>query len=249
MHGKNVSNYAQYKAEKLARKQDAAASHLDAVSGLDFKGFGKIARLNRDIVITEKIDGTNAAIGIVEFEYLDEATGDGMVGHRVYAQSRTRLLSPHDDNMGFAAWVEQHRETLIKTLGPGLYFGEWWGQGIQRGYGLTEKRFSLFDTEKWDEGEGALALANARLNGCPIYCVPLLYRGPWLRPEALADDGYADDVYAPSNCIRDLREKGSYAAPGYIEPEGVVIYHKASGTLLKATLEGDEKPKSSREIA
>ena len=32
---------------------------------IEFQGFGKIPRLNRDIVITEKIDGSNAAIGII----------------------------------------------------------------------------------------------------------------------------------------------------------------------------------------
>ena len=51
---------------------------------------------------------------------------------------------------GFARWVETNRERLITLLGPGLHFGEWWGSGIQRGYGLTkgDKRFSLFNVER-----------------------------------------------------------------------------------------------------
>src|ERR1035437_8585597 len=65
--------------------------------------FPKIARLNRDIVITEKIDGTNAAIGIVELPQSEE----GSVMYEVYAQSRNRIITPgKGDHAGFAAWVE-----------------------------------------------------------------------------------------------------------------------------------------------
>src|ERR1035437_6203226 len=99
--------------------------------------FPKIARLNRDIVITEKIDGTNAAIGIVEapFTVSDGEGGPEFRGYRVYAQSRNRIITPGKDNAGFAAWVESIKDIAIEVLGPGLHFGEWWGNGIQRGYG------------------------------------------------------------------------------------------------------------------
>ena len=43
--------------------------------------------------------------------------------------------------------------------------------------------------------------------------------------------------------IEDLRAKGSYAAPGFMRPEGGVIYHVAGNYLFKKTLEKDEKPK------
>jgi hypothetical protein len=241
MSNKNDPNYLQHKAEKAAQREMKAKKHLEAIAGLEFTGFGKIARLNREITITEKIDGTNAAVGIVEETELDDATkADRVVGHRVYAQSRTRLLSPLDDNMGFAKWVEDNRDILIKTLGPGLHFGEYWGQGIQRGYGLTEKRFSLFNVEKWSDGEGKSALEFARAAGCAIYCVPVLYRGPWIEQ---------GDEFNPIYVISRLRLDGSFAAPGFMKPEGIVIFHKASGTRLKATLEGDEKPKGSMEVS
>ncbi len=34
---------------------------------------------------------------------------------------------------------------------PATYFGEWWGSGVQRGYGLQkgDKRFSLFNVSRW----------------------------------------------------------------------------------------------------
>ena len=46
-----------------------------------------------------------------------------------------------------------------------------------------------------------------------------------------------------------LRREGSKAAPGFMQPEGVVIYHAASRTMFKRTLVKDEKPKGSKEIA
>ena len=93
---------------------------------MEFVEFAKMARLNREVIVTEKIDGTNACVGISE---------DG----RIFAGSRSRWITPQDDNFGFAAWVQAHRDQLL-TLGPGRHFGEWWGAGIQRRYGQAEKR-------------------------------------------------------------------------------------------------------------
>jgi hypothetical protein len=189
--------------------------------------FPKIARLNRDIVITEKIDGTNAAIGIVELPQSEE----GSVMYEVYAQSRNRIITPgKGDNAGFAAWVESIKDIAIEVLGPGLHFGEWWGNGIQRGYGQATKRFSLFNTARWsDFGTEAV-----------IGVVPVLYEGPFLYNDTQSDGGYR----SPINQVLDaLRQTGSIAAPGYMNPEGIVIYHTAAHTMFKVTLEGDEKPK------
>lgn len=200
----------------------------------EFVSFGKIARLNRDIVITEKIDGTNAAIGIK----LHPPEVDGGTGfYEVWAQSRTRIIVPGDDNFGFAAWVKKHEDRLINTLGEGLHFGEWWGVGIQREYGLTERRFSLFNTKRWfQDVDGAAALTDAQLNGCAIYCVPVLYEGPWM--------GGPEDSFMPLDIMGGLRRDGSRAVPGYNKPEGIMVYHKAGNVMFKATCEKDEAHKS-----
>lgn len=176
---------------------------------LDFEAFPKIARLFRDCVITEKLDGTNAQVIVGE---------DG----RVSAGSRTRLITPQDDNFGFAAWVEKNQEQL-RELGPGRHYGEWWGQGIQRGYGLTKKCFSLFNVAKWGENR-------------PLCCsvVPVLHKGPFRTSSVTA-------------CIDGLRQRGSLAALGFMNPEGVVVWHEAARQLFKVTLEKDEKPKGSTE--
>lgn len=108
-----------------------------------FQAWGSIARLDRPIIVTRKIDGTNAAVGI----YCDD--GD----YVVWAQSRSKIITPgkQTDNADFAKWVSENAETLIADLGEGLHFGEWWGSGIQRNYGKKEKYFSLFNTTRWGE--------------------------------------------------------------------------------------------------
>ena len=45
--------------------------------------------------------------------------------------------------------------------------------------------------------------------------------------------------------IRLVRE-GSVAAPGFMNPEGVVAFHTAGGHLYKKTIEKDHLPKGAR---
>ena len=182
-----------------------------------FVSWGKIPRLNRDIVITEKIDGTNAAIGV-----LDDGT--------VYAQSRKKLITPEQDNAGFARWVADNADALRAHLGPGLHFGEWWGRGIQRGYGQTEKFFSLFNTNRW----ATLASPGHSLYDLGVRSVPVLYEGP-----------FSED--AIKTAINLLDVLGSQAAPGFSDAEGVIIFHTAANSMFKVTIKDDEKPKGSAE--
>ena len=91
----------------------------------EFIKFPKIARLSREVVVTEKLDGTNATVYITE---------DG----EFYTASRTRWITPSDDNYGFSRWAHENKDDLM-TLGPGYHRGEWWGKKIQRGYDLQEK--------------------------------------------------------------------------------------------------------------
>lgn len=190
----------------------------------EFTAFPKIARLSREIIIQEKIDGTNAQIYITEIK-VDETIYLpvlAMIGNlAIVAGCRTRWISPgkHTDNYGFAQWVKENAEELIK-LGPGRHFGEWWGLGIQRNYGLKEKRFSLFRVPK----DGVVPAC------CSV--VPVL-----------GQFGEFSSVYI-NDVLRYLTYNGSVAAPGFMKPEGIVIYHTAAGVMFKKTIEGDEKPKS-----
>lgn len=179
----------------------------------EFVEFPKIARLARECIVTEKIDGTNGVILITE-------DGD------IRAGSRSRWVTPQEDNYGFAKWVEGNKAELMK-LGPGRHYGEWWGQGIQRNYSLTEKRFSLFNVSRWSD--------DAVRPAC-CHVVPVLTRDLFDAP-ALA-----------LKCLKKLREEGSAAAPGFMKPEGIIIFHVAGNLLFKKTLEKDEewKGKSAR---
>lgn len=172
---------------------------------MEFQEFPKMPRLTRRVIVTEKIDGTNACIAIGE---------DGSF----FTGSRTRWITPEDDNFGFARWARQNQEELMK-LGPGRHFGEWWGAGIQRGYGLSEKRFSLFNTERW---------AAERPACCGV--VPVLYDGVF-------NTAQVDAALASLACY------GSAAAPGFMKPEGVVVYHVAGCLGFKKTILKDEVPK------
>jgi hypothetical protein len=40
-----------------------------------------------------------------------------------------------------------------------------------------------------------------------------------------------------------LERAGSAAAPGFMEPEGIVVWHEAAGTLFKKTILDDDAPK------
>ncbi len=173
----------------------------------DFQPFPKIGRLKRGCVVTEKIDGTNACIVIQNGE--------------MFTQSRKRFIVPGDDNYGFAAWAQEHRDELL-TMGEGRHFGEWWGAGIQRRYGLTEKRFSLFDVNRWQDG------CAARPACCGV--VPILYQGDF-------------DMARINGAMMDLAIMGSSAAPGFMNPEGIVVFHTATGTLFKQTFENDAEGK------
>jgi hypothetical protein len=191
------------------------------VTDIDFEPWPKIARLNRNIVVTEKIDGTNAAVIITE---------DGKVG----AQSRTRLITLDQDNYGFARWVFNNRDALTEILGPGRHFGEWWGAGIQRRYGLGgsgAKRFSLFNTGRWTPER---TTEFGRVEGLGV--VPVLYQGPF-------------DQAAVNAELDKLARDGSVAAPGFMDPEGIVVYVAAAQQMFKVTIKGDEAPKSLAEAA
>ena len=194
----------------------------------DYPAFKPIPRLHRPFVVTEKIDGTNGLIYISDEAYNTGHEGDNLdtstSGYVVSAGSRNRWLTLEQDNFGFARWVSENIETLVKDLGPGLHYGEWWGQGIQRLYRLDHKRFSLFNTARWADAE----FTTENLHVVPVLIPP-------------TDGGSLNMMVF--GALRELRTHGSQAAPGFMNPEGVVVYHTAANALFKATIENDQVPK------
>jgi len=213
---------------------------------VEFQEFEKIARLNREVIVTEKIDGTNGQVHIrpaegseLEMGYDTQVSIDG-VAHYLRAGSRSRwvLHLGSDDNHGFGRWVHANAHELA-GLGAGAHFGEWWGSGIQRKYGLAEKRWSLFNVGRWLRDPGEM-LREPIPEGdkrayAPACChvVPILAQGVGMHATV-------------EEALDRLRMNGSEAAPGFSKPEGIVAFHTAARQLFKVTLERDEEHKSQR---
>lgn len=185
-----------------------------------FKPWPKTPRIeNKKEVYTEKIDGTNACI-IIDFSEtahnpLESCIVSGDLNSTdigvwaIYAQSRNRMITPEDDNFGFARWVRDHADDLF-YLGEGYHYGEWWGAGIGRRYGMEEKVFSLFNTRRW---------------------------GPH-NPNTPACCRVVPTIHANSleEARKQLIEGGSLAAPGFMNVEGVIVYEYNTDSYWKSII-------------
>jgi hypothetical protein len=181
---------------------------------MDFEAFNKIPRvekLNSKVTITEKLDGTNAQIAFDE-------------NGKMWVGSRNRWLQPEGegpkgcDNFGFARWCKENEEELRK-LGPGRHYGEFYGRGIgPRGYGLEDRRLALFNTRRWGSH-------NPNTPSC-VEVVPVLFEGSTTDLQSLAR------IF-----MTELRERGSRHVPGYMDPEGLVVYVHALDSLFKGIIE------------
>lgn len=121
-----------------------------------------------------KLHGTNAAVRI-------DSNGE------VTAQSRSNIITPENDNAGFARWVKANEAEFRKCAAvPSLwdedpvnkpsgylnmvFFGEWIGPGIQKGVAVSEipkKCFAVFAMKilgKTDEEEQLFEVDPTRIS-------------------------------------------------------------------------------------
>lgn len=183
----------------------------------EFKSFTDVKRFKNDlnVTITEKIHGSNAQI------YIYEDEEDGKL--KIIAGSRTRWLDPAvSDNYGFGAWVAANEDELIAYLSHGRHYGEWYGAGVNHGYGLKEKRLVLFNTHRWQQVVDSGKPLPAR-----VELVPVLYQGPFY--ETVVDE-----------CLMRLKREGSVLVPGCMKPEGVVIYFHDVDVMRKSVINPEE---------
>jgi hypothetical protein len=87
-----------------------------------------------------KLHGTNAGIG-----FTDEG--------EMWAQSRSLILTPEADHMGFAAWVRDNA-SAIPPLKSAVIFGEWCGGNIQKGVAIGKLPkmfvpFAVLQADRW----------------------------------------------------------------------------------------------------
>jgi len=60
--------------------------------------------------------------------------------------------------------------------------------------------------------------------------VPVLYEGPFGQEPI-------------DRALLELSRLGSFASPGFMNPEGIVAFFQSSSTMYKVTLDGDDAPK------
>lgn len=117
--------------DAIKQVQQSCKYHDVPLPVVDFKG-------------TVKLHGTNAAVVIAK---------DGTW----HCQSRERIITPEDDNAGFAAWVHGNKkywDEVACALSGGIIhqseyaqiYGEWCGGNIQKGVGVSNlsKMFVIF---------------------------------------------------------------------------------------------------------
>ena len=143
---------------------------------------------------TVKLHGTNAAIVFK--------------GDKITFQSRERIISPGDDNAGFAEHFSQHTESLC-ALAMDLdilsgnpiastlaIYGEWCGGNIQKGVAITglPKMFVVFAVKVNDEWRSDLVhLCNAKeasiysIENFPKWFKPINFENPEKAQNALSE--------------------------------------------------------------
>lgn len=175
-----------------------------------FQKFNKIEQFKRmNVLVTTKINGTNSAI----YVYKDAKTGE----LDLKTASRTRFIIPEDDNYGFARFVQDNKQEFIESLGEGVHFGEWAGNGINSGEGLDHKELFLFDVYRYKD---KTLPKNVRT-------VPILYHGEYSKGiiESLAED---------------LKKNGSKIVEGFMRPEGMVIQFSGTNHRYKYVFDAEE---------
>ena len=204
-----------------------------------YPAYPKTPRLiDSHCTVTEKIDGTNALIAVYHQDDVIVEHADKIVAQVgewcLFAGSRKRWIVPGDDNFGFAGWVQENAQDLAE-LGEGRHYGEWWGAKIQRSYGLDHKRFSLFNIFRWHDvhhtndpstfaGE---SFRNTQEAPAPCHVVPVV-------AELTAFD--TDAIAAMGDLVVNV---GSFAAPGFDRPEGLIVHHGASRQPFKHVIDKD----------
>ncbi len=187
-----------------------------------FEKFPKIGRLNKEMIITEKIDGINAQIYFNKFGVMS-------VG------SKNRWIYPEGwsgrakgcDKFGFAQWAYTNSHNLLDFLGEGRHYGEWAGKGIQRNYGLDEKRFYLFNCGRWSDRDIPMSLIKAGLR-----VISVLYIGYYSMDQI-------------NKTMEYLQVSGSFINC-FPRPEGVIIFHTGTRTTAKVTFDFDKGKWSSQ---
>lgn len=133
------------------------------IDEIPHRSFPKIPRVNNvNVIITEKLDGTNGVIWVSEDKQ-----------HFKFGSRNKWVGYGKDDNAGFYQFCMDNVD-LLERLDPGYHYGEFVGPGIQSNkYGLTEKMFYFFDTRLKNRFEDSKVLHTVPLVAvCDLRDIP-----------------------------------------------------------------------------
>jgi hypothetical protein len=195
---------------------------------VDFKAYPKTHRIGTEqYTITEKVDGTNGVVYVHKAKPADFRVGKDR--SYVKAGSRSRWLeddgSKKWDNHGFGEWVMENERALIE-LPEGFHYGEWYGRGINRNYGLKDRRFMLFDYARYDK-----LITNNNILGDLIETETVL-------ADVVTYDYLSIAIKLNSAC---LSVEGSVHVRGFSDPEGLIIRSKLRPAVYKYIIRKDEE--------
>ena len=171
-----------------------------------------------------KLDGSNGGVQILP-------SGE------VVAQSRSRVITRDDDNLEFAAWVDDHRAYFAKLANGEhiIVFGEWCGRGIQKRTAISriERRvFAVFAIQIGDHNtvDATLEVEPERIRAIlPEH--PDVFVLPWHGEPVLLDFADRADLEAAAERINAMVNEVEGTDPWVREVfgvdglgEGVVLY-------------------------
>lgn len=164
-----------------------------------------------------KLHGTNCAV---------QRTADGLV-----AQSRTKVLSPSDDNKGFARWVAEQEDGFAQLAPSTTVFGEWCGPGVAHGVAISKldrKIFAVFALQEGRDDEATLVVEPERIAEM-LPALDDVFVLPWLGESVTID--YTSDLEPTADAINEVVAAVEQRDPWVYDTfgvsgvgEGVVLY-------------------------
>ena len=170
-----------------------------------------------------KLHGTNAGVQV--------RTGDTVI-----AQSRTRYITPGDDNAGFAAWVKANQMRFLRCRRGRdfIVFGEWCGPGIMKGTGvnnLSQPVFAIFGLRFLDDEDSLIVTPGLLIDMLEPLLGEDVYIIPWHGTSVTLDPLGDRDVLQPvldgiESEVQRVEERCPFAASLGAEGigEGLVYY-------------------------
>lgn len=182
-----------------------------------------------------KLDGTNAGVQIFS---------DG----RVAAQSRSQIITPDDDNMGFAQWVSQQMDYFAPLADHEhiTIFGEWCGRGIQKRTSISKIDRRIFTVFAVQYGGVENEVAKLEIDPDKISQLlpshPDIFVLPFMGEPLTLDFGNRDQLESVANAINQLVSeveqidpwvKATFGLEGL--GEGLVLYPQTQTRVDRLT--------------